>query len=132
MDVRLICDDLTTRERSTGTPASMVMPAQTHNSTKSLLMFNILNSFNCSRCFNLQRYIFQHNNNNFNPRKTQNKNLEVQIRSAKGVSNGALAVKHEKRTGERQAARGRAPTSVFRLKRVNSQQKREAATSPRD
>jgi hypothetical protein len=58
--------------------------------------------------------------------------VEVQIRSAKGVSNGALAVKHEKRTGERQAARGRAPTSVFRLKRVNSQQKREAATSPRD
>jgi hypothetical protein len=58
--------------------------------------------------------------------------MEVQIRSAKGVSNGALAVKHEKRTGERQAARGRAPTSVFRLKRVNSQQKREAATSPRD
>jgi hypothetical protein len=57
---------------------------------------------------------------------------EVQIRSAKVVSNGALAVKHEKRTGERQAARGRAPTSVFRLKRVNSQQKREAATSPRD
>jgi hypothetical protein len=60
------------------------------------------------------------------------KPMEVQIRSAKGVSNGALAVKHEKRTGERQAARGRAPTSVFRLKRVNSQQKREAATSPRD
>ena len=43
MDGRSICADLTTLERSTGTPASNVMPAQTHNNTKSLLMSNILN-----------------------------------------------------------------------------------------